>query len=203
MFIFQALLNQEIGWFDTIGTGAIVNNISGNTITVQQGIGEKFVMMVECFSAAICGLIVGFIRGWKLTLVILAIAPVVCSLNSLADVQLAVCSAFTMKVIESLSAGGNKAYRDAGNIAQEVVSSVRTVASFCGEDKECRRYSHTLSAAKNAGIKKAFVSGFGLGLNQFCWFASNGIILYYGAVLVASEVTYFKMTADQVGLHWR
>lgn len=42
---------------------------------VHDGIGDKIGTFVQWFSAFLAGFTVGFIYGWKLTLVIIAISP--------------------------------------------------------------------------------------------------------------------------------
>ena len=42
---------------------------------IQDGIGEKLAQFFQFFCAFLAGFIIGFIKGWKLTLVILAISP--------------------------------------------------------------------------------------------------------------------------------
>lgn len=43
--------------------------------TVNDGLGDKISIFVQFFCRFIAGLIIGFIFGWKLTLVILAVSP--------------------------------------------------------------------------------------------------------------------------------
>lgn len=43
--------------------------------TVNDGLGDKICIFVQFFCRFIIGLIIGFIFGWKLTLVILAVSP--------------------------------------------------------------------------------------------------------------------------------
>jgi len=42
---------------------------------VERGIGDKLAMLFQYVAAFLAGFIVGFTRGWKLTLVILAVSP--------------------------------------------------------------------------------------------------------------------------------
>lgn len=42
---------------------------------VQDGIGDKVSNFFQWTSAFVCGIIIGFVYGWKLTLVILAVSP--------------------------------------------------------------------------------------------------------------------------------
>lgn len=43
---------------------------------INEGIGDKIGLLVQSLTTFVTGFIVGLIRGWKLTLVILAVSPV-------------------------------------------------------------------------------------------------------------------------------
>lgn len=43
---------------------------------INEGIGDKIGLLVQAVTTFVTGFIVGLIRGWKLTLVILAVSPV-------------------------------------------------------------------------------------------------------------------------------
>lgn len=47
-------------------------------------------------------------------------------------------------MLSSITTKELDAYAKAGSIAEEVLSSIRTVAAFGGERKEIARYEHTL-----------------------------------------------------------
>lgn len=52
-----------------------------------------------------------------------------------------------MFLMASFSKKGQDAYADAGSIATEVISAIKTVASFGGERKEAERYGKHLDRA--------------------------------------------------------
>lgn len=70
-----------------------------------------------------------FLNGWKLTLVMLSCAPVI-----------VICNGIVSKVQSSLTALEMESYGKAGSVAEEVISSVKTVIAFGGENKEVERY---------------------------------------------------------------
>ncbi len=88
-----------------------------------------------------CSIIVAFVYGWELTLVLLAMIPLMTLTNG------ALAWATT-----SLAAKEMAAYAKAGAIAEEVLSGVRTVLAFGGEAKEIGRYEERLRGAKRSGI---------------------------------------------------
>ena len=54
---------------------------------------------------------------------------------------LIICSAVTGKVIGSFTMQEQTAYAEAGSIAEEVISSIKTVVAFGGEQSEIKRYA--------------------------------------------------------------
>lgn len=58
----------------------ICNTISfcfSDVFKINEGIGDKIGMFFHSITSFLAGFIVGFIRGWKLTLVILAVTPLI------------------------------------------------------------------------------------------------------------------------------
>eukprot|EP01114_Cavostelium_apophysatum_P016898 TRINITY_DN48_c0_g1_i1.p1 TRINITY_DN48_c0_g1~~TRINITY_DN48_c0_g1_i1.p1 ORF type:complete len:1280 (-),score=427.38 TRINITY_DN48_c0_g1_i1:235-4074(-) len=168
----RAIYRQEIGWFDKIGTGELTSRISGDTIVVQEGI-EKCGSFFQFFSQFIAGFVIAFIRGWKLTLVLLAITPLT-----------AISGFFVMKVMADFATRGQAAYANAGTVATEVISGIRTVTSFGAQRKESVRYKKNLIEAMNIGIKRSTLSGVGIGIMMFVIYIMYAVALGYGAKLV-------------------
>ncbi|KAI0228610.1 ATP-dependent translocase ABCB1, partial [Lamellibrachia satsuma] len=80
-----------------------------------------------------------------------------------------------------------KAYKKAGSIAKEVLSSIRTVAAFGGESKDAIRYQECLLSARKIGIIKGTLTGLSLGCMWFCNFSMVGLANWYGTSLVVSD----------------
>jgi ABC-type multidrug transport system fused ATPase/permease subunit len=64
------------------------------------------------------------------------------------------------------------------------LSGIRTVISFGGEKRELARYKAKLDEAYKIGVKKAFISGTGLGAMMGIMFGSYGLAFWYGSILV-------------------
>uniref|UniRef100_A0A8C2J2N3 ATP-binding cassette, sub-family B (MDR/TAP), member 5 n=1 Tax=Cyprinus carpio TaxID=7962 RepID=A0A8C2J2N3_CYPCA len=72
---FHAILHQQMSWFDTHQIGELNIRLTDNINTINDGLGDKICVFVQFFCTFIAGLIIGLIYGWKLTLVILAVSP--------------------------------------------------------------------------------------------------------------------------------
>lgn len=63
-------------------------------------------------------------------------------------------STFILVTMVSKASGrGAKSYAKAGGVANEVFSSIRTIASLTAEENELKRYSSHLESAERSGIK--------------------------------------------------
>jgi ATP-binding cassette subfamily B (MDR/TAP) protein 1 len=67
-----------------------------------------------------------------------------------------------MKIMASLSEKGQQAYAEAGSIATEVLSGIKTVYSFTAEQQECSRYNAKLDKAEKIGRRRGFLTGIGI-----------------------------------------
>ncbi|XP_067931736.1 ATP-dependent translocase ABCB1-like [Watersipora subatra] len=74
-----------------------------------------------------------------------------------------------------------------GNIAEEIFSSIRTVAAFGGEKKAEERYANSLKGAVSGGVKKSAVGGMTGGIFWFILYCIIALSFWYGGVLMTSE----------------
>lgn len=81
-------------------------------------------------------------------------------------------------------------YRKAGSVAEQAVSSIRTVFSFVAEDHLGSRYADLLSQSIPIGIKIGFAKGAGMGVIYLVTYATWALAFWYGSLLVArKEIT--------------
>lgn len=79
--------------------------------------------------------------------------------------------AFLRNFMVKLTKNGLAQYALAGNVAEEALSSIRTVASFMSQSRLAKTYSSYLIFAEKEGIKKSIVMGIGFGLFQLIIFS--------------------------------
>ncbi|XP_029414190.1 multidrug resistance protein 1 [Nannospalax galili] len=173
---FHAIVNQEIGWYDVHDIGELNTRLTDDVSKINEGIGDKIGMLFQSLATFFGGFIVGFTRGWKLTLVILAISPV---LGVSAGIWAKILSSFTDKELH--------AYAKAGAVAEEVLAAIRTVIAFGGQKKELERYNKNLEEAKRLGIKKAITANISIGAAFLLMYASYALAFWYGTSLVIAE----------------
>lgn len=85
-------------------------------------------------------------------------------------------------------------YEDASKLANEAVSSIRTVASFCAEDKVSLLYEHKCKLPLASGIRQGLISGSGLAISNFSTYGCNAFIFWLSARLIKQgKTTYNEM----------
>ncbi|XP_032731938.1 phosphatidylcholine translocator ABCB4 isoform X3 [Lontra canadensis] len=173
---FHAIMRQEIGWFDVHDVGELNTRLTDDVSKINEGIGDKIGMFFQSIATFFIGFIVGFTRGWKLTLVILAISPV-----------LGLSAAIWAKILSSFTDKELLAYAKAGAVAEEVLAAIRTVIAFGGQKKELERYNKNLEEAKRIGIKKAITANISIGAAFLLIYASYALAFWYGTSLVLSR----------------
>ncbi|CAN0906199.1 ABC transporter B family member 13 [Linum grandiflorum] len=175
----QTLLKQDMNFFDTEARNSnIIFHISSDTILVQDAIGDKTGHALRYLSQFIAGFVLGFTSVWQLTLLTLAVVPLIAFAGG--------AYAITMT---SLSEKGEIAYAEAGKIAQEVISQIRTIYSFVGEDKAIESYSKSLKKALKLGKKSGVAKGIGVGLTYALLFSAWSFLLWYSSILIRHKKT--------------
>uniref|UniRef100_A0A8C2Z594 ATP binding cassette subfamily B member 1 n=1 Tax=Cyclopterus lumpus TaxID=8103 RepID=A0A8C2Z594_CYCLU len=168
---FHCIMKQDIGWFDVSETGELNTRLTDDVYKIQEGIGDKAGKLIQAVSTFLASFIIGFSKGWKLTLVILAVIH-----SPPAGIFLAT---FTSKE--------QAAYAKAGAVASEVISAIRTVFAFSGQEREIKRYIKNLEDAKNVGIKKATYANFAFGFNFLMIYLAYALAFWYGSTLILSN----------------
>ena len=134
--------------------------------------GDKFGSCIEFISTFVGGMTIALVRGWKLSLVVLSLSPIL----------LVLAIAFS-KLISVLTNQELKSYAKAGSVAEEVISSIRTVFAFNGSQKDHARYEVKLDEARRLGIKKSIFNGLLLGSVFLVIYGAYALGFWYGWTL--------------------
>jgi ABC-type multidrug transport system fused ATPase/permease subunit len=119
-----------VSFFDTlIDKGKLTNMLTDDLLKVKDGIGDQVADFLSLLARMIGCLIFALFKGWKLTLVILSVAPLVILVFNL-----------TIKFSIKYAKQQIEAYGKANTIVQEVLTAIRTVTAFNGQKKEQNRF---------------------------------------------------------------
>ncbi|KAG2591011.1 hypothetical protein PVAP13_5NG450640 [Panicum virgatum] len=173
----QSVLRQEIAFFDVeMTTGQVVSRMSGDTVLVQDAIGEKVGKFQQLIATFIGGFVIAFVKGWLLSLVMLACIPPV-----------AIVVGIVSKMFSRISSKRQTSYSDAGNVVEQTLGNIKTVVSFNGEKQAIATYDKFIHKAYKATVEEGITNGFGMGSIFFIFFSSYGLAIWYGGKLVLSR----------------
>ncbi|TVU17972.1 hypothetical protein EJB05_34034, partial [Eragrostis curvula] len=182
LMTFEKVVNMEIEWFDypENSSGAVGARLSADAAKVRGLVGDALQLVVQNSATLVAGLVIAFVSNWELSLIILALIPLI-GLNGWIQ----------MKFIQGFSADAKLMYEEASQVANDAVSSIRTVASFSAEEKVMDLYKKKCEGPLRAGIRTGIISGIGFGVSFFLLFGVYAASFYAGARLVAEEKTTF------------
>ncbi|XP_068663118.1 ABC transporter B family member 21-like [Aristolochia californica] len=173
----KTILRQDIAFFDKeTSTGEVVGRMSRDTVLIQDAMGEKVGKFIQLVSSFFSGLLIAFIQGWLLTLIMLSSIP-----------PLAIAAAAMSLVIHKMASRGQTAYSKAGAIVEQTISSIRTVASFTGEEQAIDKYNMSLAAAYKSGVYEGLAVGTGFGAFLFFIFCAYALAVWCSARLILDK----------------
>ncbi|KAL6899828.1 hypothetical protein ACP4OV_006486 [Aristida adscensionis] len=170
----RAVLRQDAKYYDlrADSTSDVITSVSNDSLVLQDALGEKvpnFIMNIAMFFSSYA---LAFVMQWQLTLVAL---PCVLLLIIPGFVYGHILTGITRRIRDE--------YMLPGAIAEQAVSSVRTVYSFVAEKRTMARFSAALEELVRLGIKQGLAKGVALCSNGIIY-AMTALNLWYGSRLV-------------------
>ncbi|KAH8693553.1 multidrug resistance protein 1, 2, 3 [Talaromyces proteolyticus] len=154
---FQAILQQNIAFFDVLGTGEITTRITGDMHLIQDGISEKLSLVLSGVSSFVTAFIIAYIKYWKLALV---------STSTLVALLIIMGSGSVVSVIYGKRS--IERYGHGGNLADNAFESIRTVVAFGAQESLAEKYDGYMREGERFGrvlqISFALVIGALLGI---------------------------------------
>ncbi|KAI3461135.1 hypothetical protein Pfo_017798 [Paulownia fortunei] len=182
LMCFEKVVHMEISWFDRIE--------NSSSSSVRNLVGESLALLVQNIATAIAGLVIAFGASWQLSLIVLVMLPLI-GLNGYLH----------MKFVTGFSADSKKLYEDATQVASDAVGNIRTVASFCAEEKVMALHQEKCEGPVRLGIGQGLLSGAGFGMSLFFLYSVYAASYYAGARLVdAGKITFGEVFRVFLGL---
>ncbi|KAJ0043447.1 hypothetical protein Pint_19371 [Pistacia integerrima] len=170
----KAVLRQDVEYFDlhVTSTAAVITSVSNDTLVIQDVISEKLPNFLVNAATFIGSYVVAFLMSWRLTIVIFPTAL-------LLVIPGMICGRAVMNLARKMA----EEYNKAGTIAEQAISSIRTVYSFVGETKTINEFSSALESLVNLGVKQGLAKGWAVGSNNIIY-AIWSFVAYYGGTMV-------------------
>ncbi|KAG5189644.1 P-loop containing nucleoside triphosphate hydrolase protein [Tribonema minus] len=193
--LFGRLLEQDVAFFDEHRTGELVSILTEDTEIAADTVTGKAANGMRSASSALNGSIMLLTLSPRLTLVSIALLPLV-----------GVGAMGYSRRLKRLAARQREDAADASTFAEERLSQLRTVRAFGRERAEAQWYRElcdgsTELARRAASARGAFMGGLSASAN-----ASLVAVLYFGGSLVArgamtvGDLASFAMYSSLVGL---
>ncbi|KAJ6795680.1 ABC transporter B family member 11-like isoform X2 [Iris pallida] len=173
----KTILRQDIAFFDKeTNTGEVIGRMSGDTVLIQDAMGEKVGKFLQQIGTFFAAFIIAFAQGWLLTLVMLCTIPF-----------LVIAGAAMSILMTKVAARGQTAYAEAAVVVEQTIGSIRTVASFTGENQFVDKYSKSLMTAYKSSVHEGIATGLGLGIMMLIMFCGYSLGIWYGAKLILEK----------------
>ncbi|GMP82567.1 hypothetical protein CsSME_00036812 [Camellia sinensis var. sinensis] len=180
----KSVLRQEVGFFDnqtssssssSSSTFQVVSTISSDAHLIHDLIAEKMPNCLANLSAFTLSLTVSFLLSWRL-----AVAALPFSLLFI------IPGVGFGKVLMGLAMKMRDAYGISGGIAEQSISSIRTVYSYVGENQTLDRFSNSLQKCVDLGIKQGITKGLLIG-SMGMVYAAWAFQVWVGSLLVTER----------------
>ncbi|OQR90475.1 ATP-binding Cassette (ABC) Superfamily, partial [Achlya hypogyna] len=183
--VLKHIMHQEIGWYDQRDASELASRISGDTVKIKDGMGEKLGEALRFICQFVAGYIIGFVRGWNVALAMCAIMP-----------MMAIVMTFLIKRLRSSAARSQQVYAAAGAVAEETIGAMRTVASLNGEPKAVEKYSKNVVLVEHENVGLARFVAFATGWVFCCMWLAYAIGLWYGGYLIKIQNSVINTPGD-------
>ncbi|KAM1058753.1 hypothetical protein TB2_023158 [Malus domestica] len=175
----KAVLRQDVGYFDlhVTSTSEVITSVSNDSLVIQDVLSEKLPNFLMNFSMFSGSYVAAFIMMWRLAIVGF---PFV--------VLLVIPGLIYGRTLMGLARQIREEYNKAGNIAEQAISSIRTVYAFVGENKTISEFSAALQGSVRLGLSQGLAKGLAIGSNgvvfaiwSFMSFYGSRMVMYHGA----------------------
>ncbi|CRG91977.1 ATP-binding cassette, subfamily B (MDR/TAP), member 1 [Talaromyces islandicus] len=137
---FKAILQQNIAFFDVLGTGEITTRITGDMLLIQDGISEKLSLVLAGVASFVTAFIIAYVKYWKLALI--------CT-STLGTLLLVMGSGSIVSVIYGKRS--LEKYGQGGNLADNAFESIRTVVAFGAHETLANKYDKYMREGERFG----------------------------------------------------
>ncbi|KAL3443233.1 hypothetical protein BJX65DRAFT_285639 [Aspergillus insuetus] len=169
----RAVLRQNMAFLDSTGPGDLSSRIALDCQTIQEGISEKVGFTITGLATLISAYVIGFVRYWKLTLVASSILVAILG-TSMIGTRLIIRNTQKSMMNYSIAAG----------LAEETLSSVRTVKSLGAERTFGIRFDAQLTIVEHWGRKAQISIAIMVSTIMTMTFMSHSLNFWAGSVFV-------------------
>ncbi|WOK95120.1 multidrug resistance protein [Canna indica] len=170
----KATLRQDVEYFDlnAASLSEVITSVSSDSLIIQDVIAEKVPNFINNATTFVGSYVVGFVLMWRLALVAFPTA-----------LLLVIPGIVYGRMFMDLAKKIRDEYEKAGAIAEQAVSSIRTLYSFAAERRTMSMFSNALEHSVKLGLRQGLMKGVAVGSNGVT-FAIWALMAWYGSKLV-------------------
>ncbi|GMS85522.1 hypothetical protein PENTCL1PPCAC_7697, partial [Pristionchus entomophagus] len=194
--LFHSIVHQEIAFFDTHKSGAIVSRLTTDVDTISWNISDFFDDSFKSILTLAGKMMVMCSLSWRLTLLNFISFPIITYITVLYG-----------DFCDKLGDDQSEATANSHQVAEELISTMRTIRSFAAEKSSSQKFAASMDNALKVAKKEALAKA-GLHFSyDFYYNCIYVIVLIYGARLVtagtleAATLVTFMMYQMQIGEH--
>ncbi len=188
--LYAHLTRLSPAFFEKVRTGEVLSRLTTDTMLIETVVGSSMSIALRSLVGGLGALIIMFFVSWKLSLMVLAIGPLI-----------VLPVIFFGRKVRTLSREGQDNLATASARASEALSSIQTVQAFTQEPHERSRFAQavdkTFRSQKNRLAVRAMMTFVMFGLGE----AGMIGVLWYGAnaaakgIMTAGDITQFAFLA--------
>lgn len=142
--LYKTMLNQETAWFDTKGSGELINRLSNDTFQVGNSLSQNLSDGLRSSVMVCAGTGMMVYSSPQLALIGLAVVPCVAGMAIIYG-----------RYVRNITKELTDCFADIMKNGEERLGNIKTVKMFCKETYEALNYTHLLTDALNLGYKDA------------------------------------------------
>lgn len=179
---FEAILKQEVGWFDQTanGTGALCSKLSTEAASVQGASGQRIGLTFQSISTIILSIILSIYYEWRLGLVGMSFIPFILVVTYLQG-----------KLYANETFNYHQSLQTSTKIAVDAVSNIRTVVGLGIEDNMYKAYLHAMEPSLDVAKRNTHYRGLVFGLARSIIYFAYATCMYYGGYLIEHSNLYY------------
>lgn len=193
--LFKSVVAQEIAFFDKTPTGELINRLSTDTSKIGQSLTTNISDGLRSAVQVIGGIGMMFYSSAQLAAVVLTIVP-----------PFSVVAIIYGRYVRSLSRKTQDSLASATQVAEERISSIRTVRAFSHEKREESAYNRRVEGVFQLTKKEALASGLFYGAMGLSGNLIILTVLYNGGHMMTDsqisvgDLSAFLLYAAYVGI---
>lgn len=178
------LITMPMDFFANRRVGELNSRLSADLSQIQDTMTTTVAELVRQITFFVGGVILLFLVSGKLTLLNLAILPI-----------LVITAVVFGRFIRDLSRQAQDKLAESNTILQETLQGISNVKAFVNESYEATRYSNSLQGVVRIAVKGATFRGVFASFIIFCLFGAVVAVIWYGSSLVAAgEISVGDLT---------